>query len=84
MIYHPSSKAGIALAVANNPTLSGRDRTASHLCEDKCAEYGWPKDLLKDVRKGLVVCCTVQQLKQAGIRLPAAIRAEKVLRGPSR
>ncbi|KAK3919220.1 Nuclease EXOG, mitochondrial [Frankliniella fusca] len=84
VIYHPANKSGIALAVANNPTLSGRDRGASHLCEDKCAEHGWPKDLLKDVRKGLVVCCTIQQLKQAGVRLPANIRAEKVLRGPSR
>lgn len=84
VIYDPATKSGIALAVANNPTLTGRDRSASHLCEDRCAEHGWPKDLLNDVRKGLVVCCTVQQLKQAGVRLPAAIRAEKVLRGPRR
>lgn len=84
VIYNPATKSGIALAVANNPTLAGSDRAASHLCEDRCAEHGWPADLLKDVRKGLVVCCTVQQLKQAGVRLPASIRAEKVLRGPNR
>jgi DNA/RNA endonuclease G (NUC1) len=71
-----SSNSGIAFVTYNNPFVSS---APVNLCQDICKDFGWDWKDRKTFTKGYTICCSVLDLMNAILTVPAEAQVERIL-----
>ena len=68
-VYEPKTQAGVVFVGINNPYISGPQED-DLVCNDVCSQISWLKWDQKNVTKGYVYCCDVNDFRSTVKTLP--------------
>lgn len=61
IIYSKRLKKGLGFIALNNPFYT---KLTMNICKNICDENGWGTNLWKDPQRGLLYCCSIDELTQ--------------------